>query len=364
VGVLNAATAFAQEPPVQEVTTQAAPSIEKTSTLDFIAAPFPVVNPTIGNGGAGVAALIYKIDADSPPSSTGVGGFYSDTKSWAAGVAQTTYLSNDLIHANGSLFYYDLHYKFFGIGAAAGSRGRSVSIEQSGVGIIPELLVRVWPHTYLGLGYRYLTAKTGIDAQAESSIVGTTIPGSQLDLTTSSLGPVVEYDSRDDRFWPTTGTFARVIAAFSNRAVLGSGSNYRTFTAAYNGYVPIGEKQVLAYRASVCGASNGTPFFDLCSYGSNSDLRGYVSGQYIDKRMFSAQLEYRWRFYWRFGLTAFAGVGGVAPAFNQFEFDKLLPAAGLGIRFLASEENHVNIGLDFAVGKRSSALYFRIGEAF
>jgi len=68
----------------------------------------------------------------------------------------------------------------------------------------------------------------------------------------------VEYDSRDDRFWPTTGTFARVIAAFSNRAVLGSGSNYRTFTAAYNGYVPIGEKQVLAYRASVCGASNGT----------------------------------------------------------------------------------------------------------
>src|SRR5215831_7291913 len=41
VGVLNAATAFAQEPPVQEVTTQAAPSIEKTSTLDFIAAPFP-----------------------------------------------------------------------------------------------------------------------------------------------------------------------------------------------------------------------------------------------------------------------------------------------------------------------------------
>ena len=107
-----------------------------------------------------------------------------------------------------------------------------------------------------------------------------------------------------------------------------------------------------------------TALFDLCSYGSNSDLRGYVSGQYIDKRMFAAQLEYRWRFYWRFGMTVFAGVGGVAPEFNKFEFDKLLPAAGLGIRFLASEENHVNIGLDFAVGKRSSALYFRIGEAF
>jgi hypothetical protein len=34
------------------------------------------------------------------------------------------------------------------------------------------------------------------------------------------------------------------------------------------------------------------------------------------------------------------------------------------VRCRASDKYPVNIGFDFAVGKRSSAYYFRIGEAF
>jgi hypothetical protein len=36
----------------------------------------------------------------------------------------------------------------------------------------------------------------------------------------------------------------------------------------------------------------------------------------------------------------------------------------VGIRFTAFEDNHLNVGLDFAVGDGDWGLYFRIGDAF
>lgn len=63
-------------------------------------------------------------------------------------------------------------------------------------------------------------------------------------------------------------------------------------------------------------------------------------------------------------MVAFAGIGQVAPSLKELTSDNLLPSAGLGLRFRASEEERVNLSIDFAVGKDSDAWYFRIGEAF
>ena len=41
-----------------------------------------------------------------------------------------------------------------------------------------------------------------------------------------------------------------------------------------------------------------------------------------------------------------------------------LPAAGVGLRYQASEAYGVNVSVDYAVGRDDGALYFRIGEAF
>jgi hypothetical protein len=49
---------------------------------------------------------------------------------------------------------------------------------------------------------------------------------------------------------------------------------------------------------------------------------------------------------------------------SDLDADNLLPSAGLGLRFRASEEERVNMGVDFVVGEESDALYFRVGEAF
>ena len=54
---------------------------------DFVVAPIPIVDPTLGNGLGLIAMKLYKLDEGSQASLTGVGGLYTDTESWGAGIA-------------------------------------------------------------------------------------------------------------------------------------------------------------------------------------------------------------------------------------------------------------------------------------
>ena len=62
--------------------------------------------------------------------------------------------------------------------------------------------------------------------------------------------------------------------------------------------------------------------------------------------------------------TAFFGEGLVAPDFGSFTWDGLLPGGGVGLRFTVATQNHVNLRVDYAWGKNSSALYMGVAEAF
>lgn len=64
------------------------------------------------------------------------------------------------------------------------------------------------------------------------------------------------------------------------------------------------------------------------------------------------------------GLTAFAGVGGVAPTINQFSISTMRPAAGVGVRFLIDPEEDLNLRLDFGAGQEKLNYYFKVAEAF
>ena len=114
----------------------------------------------------------------------------------------------------------------------------------------------------------------------------------------------------------------------------------------------------------MCSANGSVPFYDLCLYGTDSDVRGYTGGQFQNRRMFAAQAEYRRELPKRFGVVAFGGVGGVERKWNNFRLDTLLPAAGVGLRFKLDKKNHINYRVDFAVGREGHTLSIGVGEAF
>ena len=76
------------------------------------------------------------------------------------------------------------------------------------------------------------------------------------------------------------------------------------------------------------------------------------------------QAEYRWRFTKRWGAVSFAGIGEVADSFSDYNTDNLLPGAGVGLWFMLSTENRLNLSFDFEVGKDRSAAYFFVADWF
>lgn len=62
-------------------------------------------------------------------------------------------------------------------------------------------------------------------------------------------------------------------------------------------------------------------------------------------------------------VTGSAGFGEVAKTFGDFE-NNLLPAAGIGARFILSRKHRVGLTADIDVGNNGTEFYFGVGEAF
>jgi outer membrane protein assembly factor BamA len=327
----------------------------------FVVMPIPLSNPAIGTG-LGVAALaIYQPQGSVRPWTSGVGGLYTDTKSWGAAAFQKAYLGGDKYRLTAGAGAGVFNVDFFGVGSDAGSDGRSVELEQKAAGGVVEVLAHVGKSVHLGLRYRFIKIDSTFDTT--SLLPRLQLPPIQLQSQVSQLGLAGELDSRDSEYFPRSGLYANAQWLVAADA-LGSDFEYPRFTGAVNGYHSVGDKTVLAWRGSVCRSGENGPFYDLCNYGQSNDLRGYTAGQYRDHAMFAVQAEVRRRIYGRFGAVAFVGVGEVASEFSRMSPKDLLPAAGIGARFEASTKYHLNLSIDYAVGNDSSALYFYVGEAF
>lgn len=327
----------------------------------FVAMPIPVANPAIGNGLGLAAMAIYQPGNSARPWTSGVGGLYTDTKSWGVAAFQKAYLGGDKYRVSAGVGTGVFNVDFYGIGSDAGAQGRSISLEQKSVGGLAEVLLRLHDHVHAGLRYRYIKMDTTVDTS--SLLPQHQIPDIQLESQVSQLGLAGEFDSRDNEYNPRSGIYANAQWLYAGDTI-GSDFDYPRLTAAVNGYHEVNDKTVLAWRGSICRSGDGAPFYDLCNYGQNNDLRGYSTGQYRDHAMFAVQAEVRRKVWKRLGAVGFVGVGEVASEFGKLNTKDLLPAAGVGVRFEASTKYKVNLSIDYAVGDGASALYFYIGEAF
>ena len=360
----NSARAGSGEDAVEKVQEQAEAASELLGERRFFVMPIPISNPTVGTGLGASATYLFDAGENAPTSSLNLMGLYTDTETWAVGLGTETYFKDDKYRLSGAVGYFDANLEFYGIGSGAGDRGESIGINQKGPFLVPRFLVQIAENLYLGPQFRYIA----IDTALQDPILPPDFPEGVLptaiENVSSGLGVVLERDSRDNKFFPHKGSHLLATTNFA-RDWIGSDNNYEQFELGYNLYRKLGEHSVLAWRATGCFREGNVPFYDLCNFGGEEDaIRGYVGGQYRDKVSVTTQIEYRWRSYKKWGMVAFGGIGQVAPEIGEMKFDDLLPSVGIGIRWMASEKERVNLSIDYARGKDSDAWYFRIGEAF
>jgi hypothetical protein len=333
---------------------------------EIAAAPIPVVNPTIGNGLAGAVLYMSNLGpciAGIPPSTFGLVGLRTSSGSWALGGGANLILHGDLFRISVGGGIGEFNYKFYGIGNAAGAKDISIGIGQRSRAFLIEPKVRVFRRWYVGPRYHIVKTTAHIDQASSSESSDPMLPDGDLKLRTAALGLRTQHDSRDSQFYPRQGSFFDQTLDFYEGA-FGGNRSYRSYELAYSKFLSFGSKNVLAVHGSLCTTWGPTPFYDLCALGLSRDLRGYPLGRYQDHRFLSAQVEYRRELFWRIGGVAFMGAGEVGKTFSDFNASDILPGGGLGLRFLLSRASHVNLRLDYALGRDSHALYLGMTEAF
>jgi len=279
--------------------------------------------------------------------------------SWAAGLMGKFYLDQDRYRITAGMFKGQVNYDFFGVGTDAGNQDRSIPISLGLTGGIFETLFRVGQGVYVGP--RYMGGAVRVSSHSDETAVQ--IPDAELHTTTSGLGVHAQWDTRDSQFYPRRGHLLDADMSFHGPAI-GDDFEYQVYQISFNQYLTLSPRQVLAYRVMGQFENGDVPFYALSSLGRGSDIRGYQAGRYQDKQLVAAQAEYRLEITQRIGAVAFAGLGEVAPSISSLTFDNILPAAGVGLRFVVAEKNHVAIRLDVAWGKDGGNFYLGIGEAF
>jgi outer membrane protein assembly factor BamA len=330
----------------------------------FAGIPVLTTGPTFGVGVGAVIAMLFRADSNKTPSAIGVGGAVSSNSSWFTGVGGRLHFADDWWRVTGGFGVFSVTYKFYGVGFDAGEANRWLHIRQRGNAGMLEVEYRFEPHFYIGPRYRYIHENSRLDPSDTIGPVAALVH-SQPTYYGSLGGGVVDYDTRDVEWNPSKGTLLHGEAMYASTQLFGSNVTFDSYRGDANQYVTLTSRQVLALRVTACSVSIQAPPWELCLFGANPDLRGYIAGRYRDHRMLTGQAEWRMRVWGRFGAEVFTGVGEVAPTFEAMTSRTLLPSYGLGARYLASYTRHASISADYAWGRSgNSAFYFRFGNAF
>lgn len=330
---------------------------------DLVVAPIPGRSPQFGWTLALVGGYFLESkdeDSDVAPSILGGFGWYAENGSYAFGGGGNLHLLDDDLRVKFGAGYMDVQYRFYGVGDRFNDRGASIDMLQEGPLYFASASYRVWKKLYVGLGYVTGT----VDTEPKLIIDPPLFPfgDTLLSLDIGAITVPIVVDTRDHEQFPRQGWLMNGRAMFYNQDV-GGDFDAETFMVNVNRYVPIRENDVLAFRGYFRTTNGDAPFFIKSTFGGSTDLRGYPSGRYRDNDMYAVQGEYRWSISNRWIMTGFAGFGEVAPDVSEFGGD-LLPAAGIGARFVVSDKHRVSLSLDVAHGKDGTEYYVGIGEAF
>jgi len=311
-----------------------------------------------------ILAYVFQFDREdkiSPPSWLGGAGAFTNNGTRGLALGGRLYLKENKYQTTFAYVKGKVKLDFFGIGRIPGRPAISVPLKIDGTAYFGEAMRNVGHNIFVGARFQYRNLGIGIDGPPVEG--GFELPAIDIKSVSAALGFHIQRDKRDSTFYPTKGSLFDFTGDFFDPA-FGSRRRYQAYKIAYNGFRELKPKHVLAYRAMACSANGSVPFYDLCFYGYNNDVRGYTTGEFQNRRMFAGQAEYRLDWRKRLGFVAFGGIGGIARDWRSFRSDGLLPGAGVGLRFKLDKTNHINYRIDVGVGRAGRTVTIGVGEAF
>ena len=269
------------------------------------------------------------------------------------------FFGQDKYQSFGELGYYDYFYNFYGIG----SDTKFEAEEQYFV---------KFPRVKLNLlrqvgKYGFVGPKLEIDGYNINQVDSTGIIYNQQLVgidggVTAELGWVLQYDRRDNIFYPTDGYFMQLEYTQGTK-LIGSAYSFNKLRLKANKYFSLKENHIIALDARVGWASEGTPFYEMQLYGGPTLARGYAVGRFRDHNLLVVQGEYRFPVIWRIGAVVYGSMGNVFDDYSN-STKNIKYNYGTGLRININKKDRINLRLDIAFGAEDPQFYLTIGEAF
>jgi hypothetical protein len=177
---------------------------------------------------------------------------------------------------------------------------------------------------------------------------------------------MVRYDTVDDIFSPRRGLWFRYDLR-KDQPALGATRNSTKQTLNTSYFIPVHPQASLGTQFYMEHTAGEVPWYQMALLGGRSLLRGFYQGQYRDNVMVVTQTELRMDIVDRWGAVAFTGVGQIGETVQDLGSGKYLASSGGGLRYRLSDQQRINIRLDFGWTRDSDILpstYLYILEAF
>jgi hypothetical protein len=327
------------------------------------ALPVPIVitEPAVGSGGG--AALLYFRDslADarersqargermSTPDIGGLAAFKTANGSQGVAAGYFGTLQGDRFRYLAGVAKAELNLDLYG------PLGKARRFALDAPVLLAQGLARIGASDwFVGARYIYVGTSVRFDLSTPAEV---TLP--ELTAHIGRLSLVVDYDSRDNIFTPTRGSYVEADVGAARPGLGGNTSFDSVFLRGFT-YLPLGSSWVLGLRGDAKFTSGDLPFFARPFVA----LRGVPALRYQGSHTVVGEGELRWQLDPRWSLLGFAGVGKAYGDRVAFADAKSVAAGGAGIRYLIARKLGLHVGLDVARGPENTVVYLQVGSAW
>lgn len=331
------------------------------------------VAPSSSSGGVSVSAINASFFVDKGSNLSTI-YFYPYTNfSTSYGILLSPYIwaNNNEWNATGDFRVIYNALRDYGLGGTVPPTDYTI-IQHSQVRTYLAAHTRVLPNFYLGVGYN-LDYFYGVEEDDPTPETPSEFKrhGYGTGPTTVSSGVTFNIlrDSRKNSVNPTNGYFTALVFR-TNRKAMGSSTEWGSVFFDIRRYLSFSKTRhkILAGRAFYWGTYGDVPYLNLPATleepTSGRAGRGYLTNRFRGAHWLYGEAEYRFDISTRgfFGATVFTNLQSYTNAAGQF--DKILPAAGFGLRFKFNRKSDTNLAVDFAYGKDGWNWYVNLGEYF
>ena len=280
----------------------------------------------------------------------------TENGSWGAVTGDLRNWFDDRLQTLAGVVYASVDLDFYGIGEDSVLADDPLSYNLEPKGGMLQAKYRIGDSRFWA-GLSYAFARTDVTFDAPAGTPG--LPDYASESNVGGTTPSLTFDTRNNIFTPTRGTYVEATAGLFSEALGGDGEFQRAQLVTMQ-FVPLHPRLFLGLRGQVAASFGAVPFY-LRPF---IYMRGVPMMRYQGEEMAQLEAELRWQFWKRFSLVGFAGGGAVWNDFERFEDSKTVVTGGTGFRYELARKYGIHMGVDVAVGPDDPAVYIQVGSAW